>query len=56
MYGFKIKLSRHAKIDDSNDDGFIDEMSSYFADYIFRKMGCDKDDEIEIGRVKDIIL
>lgn len=31
-------------------------MCDYFADYIFRKLNCSKDEEINLQKVKDMIL
>ena len=31
-------------------------MTNYFTDYIFKHLNCDKDEEIALDEVKDIIL
>lgn len=50
-----LSLKRNLKGNDSNSDDVINELARYFADLIFKLVNVDKDDEIPLPKIKEVV-
>lgn len=50
-----MSLKRSLVVDDEKSEGLIEELAEYFADLIFRLVDIDKEDEIPLPKIKEVI-
>ena len=50
-----MSLKRNIKGEDKNSEEVINELAKYFADLIFKLVDVDKDDEIPLPKIKEVI-